>query len=179
MSFAIRLAEPGDIPALERLIPESVRGLQNGDYSVEQMEGSLGTVFGVDEQLIVDGTYFVIEAAGTVVACGGWSKRQTSFGTAHSPVRNNACLDPATEAARIRAFFVHPAWARRGIGSLLLRRSEEAASAAGFCALELVATLTGVPLYRAHGFVEMERFEVPLAGGAQLPVIRMSKQLRG
>src|SRR5438067_821433 len=117
MDLEVRPATDADIPALEQLIPASVRGLQASDYSAEQMEGAIGAVFGVDTALIRDGTYFVAETGSDVVACGGWSKRRTLFGSDHVSGKDDALLDPATEPARIRAFFVHPAWARRGIGS--------------------------------------------------------------
>jgi GNAT superfamily N-acetyltransferase len=134
----------------------------------------LGTVFGVDSQLIADGTYFVVEA-GSIVACGGWSKRKTLFGSDRVPGREDDLLDPRLDAAKIRAFFVHPNWARRGIGTRLLEACETAATEAGFRRFELGATLTGEPLYAARGYVPQERVEVPLANGASLPIIRMSK----
>ena len=173
----LRLALPSDIPAIEALIEASVNGLQAGDYSQEQRDGALGSVFGVDQQLIRDGTYFVIESSRTLAACGGWSKRKTLFGSDHVEGKDNALLDPAVDAARIRAFFVHPAWARRGLGSLLLQAGEEAARAAGFRRLELGATLTGIPLYERHGFRPLERSEVPLPNGATLAIVRMWKAL--
>ena len=173
----LRKAEVADIPSLEALIGESVRILQARDYSEQQREGALGTVFGVDRQLIRDGTYFVVEAGAALVACGGWSRRKTLFGSDHAPQKDDSWLDPARDAARIRAFFVHPAWARRGIGSKLMRACEEAARLHGFSRLELAATLTGVPLYLAHGFQEGERIEVPLANGASIPVVRMTKTI--
>jgi GNAT superfamily N-acetyltransferase len=173
----IRKAEFKDIQVLEELIPESVRGLQARDYTSDQVEGALGTIFGVDRQLIRDGTYFVVEVGSRIVACGGWSRRKTLFGSDDSPEKDDACLDPSKEPARIRAFFVHPAWARRGIGSLIVRTCEAAALAEGFLRLELVATLTGEPLYSAHGFQGEERFEVPLPNGATLPVVRMTKSI--
>ena len=172
----LRLAQLDDAPELERLIAESVRKLQAGDYSPEQIEGALGTVLGLDRQLIRDGTYFVIEADGAIVACGGWSRRRTLFGADRVPGKDDAWLDPATDAARIRAFFVHPGWARRGFGTRILEACEEAARAAGFHRLELAATLTGIPLYAARGYTPIERVEVPLPNGALLPVIRMGKQ---
>jgi len=173
----LRKARLEDIPILEVLIRESVRGLQRRDYSERQMEGALGTVFGVDRQLISDGTYFVVEAESQIVGCGGWSRRKTLFGSDHAPQKDDAWLDPAVDAARIRAFFVHPEWARRGIGSLLMRAAEEEAIAEGFSRLELGATLTGEPLYRAHGFSAVERFEVELANGVSLPIVRMAKDV--
>jgi GNAT superfamily N-acetyltransferase len=173
----IRKTEVEDIPILEGLIPESVRALQAGDYSPRQMEGALGTIFGVDRQLILDRTYFVVEVDSRIVACGGWSRRRTLFGSDHSPEKDDAWLDPLVDPARIRAFFVHPAWARRGIGSLLMRACEAAAVAEGFSKLELAATLTGEPLYRAHGFRAVDRFDVPLPNGASLPIVRMTKEV--
>ena len=175
-SFSIRLARDEDIPALERLIPLSVRELQAATYSRAQMEAALGPVFGVDRQLIRDGTYFVVEDGDLIVGCGGWSRRQAVFGGDRERQGEDAALDPAREPARIRAFFVHPDWARRGIGRLILTRCEEAICAAGFREAVLVATLAGEPLYAANGFAVIERYEVPLAGGVMLPVVRMGKR---
>jgi len=177
MTFSLRQAVLDDVPALERLIPESVRTLQSGDYTPEQMEAALGTVFGVDRQLIRDGTYFVVQDQGTIIACGGWSKRRTPFGSDHTPAKDDAMLDPAREAAKIRAFFVHPSHARRGIGTKLLDACEAASKAHGFTRLELTATVTGEHLYARHGFQATDRFEVPLTNGLGLPVVRMSKTL--
>lgn len=179
-SFRIRCAAPADIAAIERLIEHSVRELQKQDYSPAQMDGALGTVFGVDSQLIADGTYFVLEAvsgdgAATLVGCGGWSKRKTLFGGDHRSGREDDLLDPLHDAAKIRAFFVHPEWARRGIGSRILAACEGAASDAGFRSFELGATLTGERLYSARGYEPIDRIEVPLGNGASLPIIRMSK----
>src|SRR5271165_5254356 len=154
MNISVRVALPSDIPALRRLIRASVLGLQAADYSPQQLQLALERVFGVDTQLIDDGTYFVAEAQvdeGTVAAgCGGWSKRRTLYGSDHCAGREDALLDPHHEAAKIRAFFVHPAWARRGVGSKILEVCEAAAAAAGFGRLEMGATLTGVPLYAAR-----------------------------
>jgi GNAT superfamily N-acetyltransferase len=178
--FALRVAERHDIPALEALIPLSTRALQAAYYSPAQIEGALGTVFAVDRQLIADGTYFVVEDGGAIVGCGGWSKRKTLYGGDQGRhVSDDALLDPEREPARIRAFFVHPQWARRGIGTSLLRECERAAAAAGFKTVELVATLAGVPLYAAGGFRAAEHLEVPLANGGQIPVVRMSKAVAG
>jgi GNAT superfamily N-acetyltransferase len=179
-AFRSRLANLGDIPALAKLIEQSVRVLQRGDYSEEQIEGALGTVFGVDTQLIADGTYYAAVAAGpdrreVLVGCGGWSKRKTLFGSDHGPYRESELLDPRKDAAKIRAFFVHPEWTRRGIATAILRKCEEAASAAGFHRFEMGATLTGVPMYAACGYSETERITVPLRNGASLPVVRMAK----
>lgn len=181
MDLTIRQAVPADIPALQTLIRASVLGLQAADYSPQQLRLALERVFGVDTQLIEDGTYFVAEARldkGQVIAgCGGWSKRKTLFGSDHCAGREDALLDPRQDAARIRAFFVHPAWARRGIGSRILEVCESAATAAGFRRLEMGATLTGVPLYLARGYVEGERREVPLVPGHFLPIVHMEKEL--
>jgi GNAT superfamily N-acetyltransferase len=180
LRWNIRGAIPADIPALRVLIDLSVRSLQAQDYSPAQIEGALGTVFGVDSQLIADGTYFVVEAVcdggkKKIVGCGGWSKRKTLFGGDHGSGREDGLLDPLRDSARIRAFFVHPDWARRGIGSRILDTCESAAMEAGFKAFELGATITGERLYRARGYEVIDRIEAPLANGASLPVIRMSK----
>lgn len=181
MLLNIRTAVAADIPALQQIIRASVRALQAGDYTAEQRELALERVFGVDTQLIQDGSYFVAEvteASGQVVlaGCGGWSRRKTLFGSDHCAGREDALLDPEHDAAKIRAFFVHPDWARRGIGSRILQHCEAAAADAGFRRLEMGATLTGVPLYRARGYREQERREVPLAPGISLPIIYMVKQ---
>jgi GNAT superfamily N-acetyltransferase len=177
--FTLRLATEDDIPSLRVLIEASVRALQAGDYTPAQIEGALGTVLGLDTQLIADRTYFIAEAARRsqphLAGCGGWSKRKTLFGADHGPGREPALLDPANDAAKVRAIFVHPACARRGLGSLILATVEEAARAAGFRRFELGSTLTGVPLYRLRGYVESERVAVPLANGESVPVIRMIK----
>src|ERR1700735_2866031 len=160
-----RLAVADDITRLTAVIEASVRGLQAQDYSPAQIDGALGSWLGLDTQLITDGTYFAVEAVadpGSLVACGGWSRRKTPYGSDHRPGRDDAFLDPKTEAAKIRAFFVHPAWARRGIGTRILELCEQAAQAAGFTRFEMGATLTGIPLYRLHGYLEQERSELPL-----------------
>jgi GNAT superfamily N-acetyltransferase len=177
----IRLAKARDVPLLSELIAASVRGLQAGDYSEAQLQHALRTVYGVDTQLISDGTYFAAEEAESsgeplLVGCGGWSKRRTLYGGDQFAGREDSLLDPATDAAKIRAFFVHPAWARRGIGGMILEACEAAAWAAGFRRLEMGATLTGVPFYRAKGYVELEGAEVPLGDGLTLPIVRMGKR---
>jgi GNAT superfamily N-acetyltransferase len=181
MLLTVRQAVPGDILALQELIRVSVLGLQTGDYTPEQLELALERVFGVDTQLIKDGTYFVAEAmvdqAQVIAGCGGWSKRKTLFGSDHFSGREDAILDPAHDAAKIRAFFVHPAWARRGVGSRILEVCEAAAAAEGFRRLEMGATLTGVPMYLARGYVEREHRAVPLVPGISLPIVHMEKQL--
>jgi GNAT superfamily N-acetyltransferase len=175
--FSLRQAMIEDNAVLEELIAASVRILQASDYSEEQRERALRTLYGVDTQLIRDQTYFAVEAAGIVVGCGGWSRRKTLFGGDLHRGREDAFLDPATDAARIRAFFVRPGWERRGIGTAILAASETAAAAASFTRLELGSTLTGVPFYRAHGYREAEPIEVPLGQGITLTVVRMTKTL--
>src|SRR6266403_1950982 len=178
-NISLRLATSADIPALHSLIEASVRGLQKNDYTLEQIDGALGTVLGLDTQLVADKTYFVAEAkaacARIVVGCGGWSNRKTLFGSDHAPVREPEFLDPATDAAKIRAFFIHPDWARRGLGSKILEACESAARAAGFLRFEMGATLTGVLLYLQRGYQILERIEVSLRNGAAIPIVRLAK----
>ena len=185
-----RLAVPEDVPVLRKMIEASVRGLQAEDYTPAQIEGALATVFGVDSQLIADGTYIVAEApsaAGpstespaeksrwTIVGCGGWSKRKTLYGSDHWTGREDALLDPQRDAAKIRAFFIHPDWARQGVGSRILQACEDAARAAGFTRYEMGATLTGAKLFRARGYVPVKAIVIPLNNGETLPVIHMEK----
>lgn len=174
--FTLRLCQLEDVADLERLIPLSARSLQTGDYTPEQIEGAIGVVFGVDTQLIRDGTYFVVETKGQIVGCGGWSRRRTLFGSDRGKQEADALLDPSADPARIRAFFVHPAWARRGIGRLIMQASEEAARAAGFRRIDIVATLTGEPLYRSFGYTPIKRYEIDLPNGARMPVVRLTKE---
>ena len=188
----LRLAVPEDVPILRQLIEASARGLQTEDYTSAQIEGALETVFGVDSQLIADGTYIVAEAfsketesrpgtsAGAqpmIVGCGGWSKRKTLYGSDHWTGREDTLLDPQRDAAKIRAFFIHPAWARRGIGTLILEACEEAARAAGFTRYEMGATLTGAKLFGIKGYVAVKPISIPLANGESLPVVHMEKRV--
>jgi GNAT superfamily N-acetyltransferase len=198
MAIRIRHAVSEDVPVLRALIDASVRGLQTRDYTATQIESALATVYGVDTQLIVDRTYFVAEEASSVksasvvardsraqpateapliVGCGGWSKRKTLYGGDQWAGREAALLDPQHDAAKIRAFFIHPSWVRRGIGSMILEACEKAALAASFTRFEMGATLTGVPLYRVRGYVALENLEVPLANGESLPIVRMEKRM--
>ena len=179
MMLTIRAACLADAAAIERLIARAVMLLQASDYTLEQRQGALGTVFGVDRQLIHDGTYFVAEHGPDIVGCGGWSRRKTLFGGDAVVGKDDNELDPARDAARIRAFFVDPDCARRGIGGRILTACEAAARAHGFSRFELVATLTGEPLYRAFGYAAVERYDVPLTNGARLPVVRMAKTATG
>jgi predicted N-acetyltransferase YhbS len=177
MDCSLRLANEADIPELEALIERSVRELQAACYSAAQMDGALGSVFGVDRQLIRDGTYFVAELNGAVIACGGWSRRESLFGSDAARAAEDTLLDPLHDAARIRAFFVHPECARHGLGRAILFACEDAIRAARFQSIELVATLPGLPFYRAFEYETGERYEVPLANGLSLPVVRMTKNL--
>jgi GNAT superfamily N-acetyltransferase len=177
-----RLATEDDLPALHALIEASVRVLQAGEYTPAQIDGALGTVLGVDTQLIRDRTYFVAETTSDpvrIAACGGWSRRKTLFGADQGPNREPDLLDPRTDAAKVRAIFVHPDFARQGLGSFLLATVENAARQAGFTRFEMGSTLTGVPLYRLKGYVEVERIAVPLPNGETLPVIKMVKNASG
>jgi GNAT superfamily N-acetyltransferase len=180
-SINIRLATTDDEPVLHQLIAISVRGLMNQDYTAAQLDQALGTLLGLDTQLIADGTYFVAETVQEgkpiAVACGGWSKRETLFGSDHVTGRDSRLLDPAKEAARIRAFFVHPEWVRRGIGSRILDACEQAAITAAFQRLEMGATLSGVPLYKSRGYVQLEQIEVPMGDGQTFTVVRMGKSV--
>jgi GNAT superfamily N-acetyltransferase len=173
----IRLAEPADIPALRALIEASVRGLQKDDYTPAQREGALGYAFGVDTQLIEDRHYFIAEIDSEIAGCGGWSDRRTLFGSDHGPHREDDLLDPAVDAAKIRAIFIHPDHARKGIGTLILAHCETAAAQAGFRRFEMGSTLTGVPLYRLKGYIDADMIQVPLPNGESLPILRMTKSL--
>lgn len=175
--WSLRLAREEDIPAIENLIPLSVRGLQSSYYSVAQMETAIGSVFGVDRQLIRDGTYFVVDCEGAIVGCGGWSKRKTLFGSDHQTNRDDTELNPVTDSARVRAFFVHPDLARRGLGRAILEQCEKAIRDAGFRSIELAATLPGVPFYAAFNYISHEKRDVSLPNGLSLAVVRMTKQL--
>src|SRR5580693_6412989 len=177
----IRKAIAADIPRLRDVIEDSVRGLQAGDYSPAQIEGALQSVYGVDSQLIADGAYLVAEAIDSqgkpeIVGCGGLSKRKTLYGGDQYAGREDSLLDPRQHAAKIRAFFIHPKWARRGIGSLILEACENAALEAGFTRLEMGATLSGVAFYRAKGYAEIDRQSAPLSNGETLEIVRMAKQ---
>lgn len=186
----VRVAVVADVPALRELIQLSVRTLQAQDYSPEQMEAALRSVFGVDSQLIADGTYLVAEAAlssGSSAAmesqtdfvlagCGGWSKRKTLYGGDRWRERQDDLLDPRHDAAKIRAFFIHPDWARRGVGTRILDACEAAAMAAGFTRFEMGATLTGAKLFSERGYVPLKQIDLALENGITLPIIHMKKQ---
>lgn len=173
----LRVARPSDVPALQELIAASVRSLSAGFYTPRQAESGLRYVFGVDSQLIADGSYYVIEDEQGIVAAGGWSRRRTLYGGDQMKGGEDQLLDPASESARIRAFFVAPRAARRGLGRRLYDECAAAAARAGFTSLELVATMPGVPLYRALGFSMGETYSVALPDGVDLPVARMYRAL--
>jgi GNAT superfamily N-acetyltransferase len=177
LALALRKATPADIPRIEALIARSARGLSGADYRPEQIEGALRGAFGVDTQLLADRCYFVAEVDGRLVGCGGWSFRSTMFGGDAHTGRDSSPLDPRTQAARIRAFFVDPAGARRGIGSLLLDRCEQEARAHGFTQVELMATLPGVKLYSARGYVGADRLRFEVGNGETMEFVPMRKAL--
>jgi GNAT superfamily N-acetyltransferase len=178
MTVLVRHATPADIPAMEALIARSGIELSTGFYTPEQAQAVTRYVFGVDTQLVADQTYFVIEKDGQLAACGGWSKRSTLFGADRTKQGADPLLDPATEPARIRAFFVDPSAARQGLGRLLLQHCTDAAAAGGFDTLELAATMPGVPLYQACGFEIVAPIEITLPGEVQVPLAKMRKSIK-
>jgi GNAT superfamily N-acetyltransferase len=175
--YRLRVARHGDVPAIERLIERSVRELSVPYYDPTQIESALRFMFGVDSTLVDDETYHVIEADGVLVAAGGWSRRRTLFGGDQWKHGADELLEPAREPARIRAFFVDPAWSRRGLGRALFDACLRDARSAGFRRLELMATLPGEPLYRALGFSPDERIELALPDGVRVPLVRMSRPI--
>jgi len=177
MKFHLRTATSEDVPGIRELIDASVRGLQAADYSPAQIDASLKTVFTIDSHLIADGTYFIATTEdGELAGCGGWSKRKTLYGGDHQVERvETRLMDPAVDAAKVRAIFVHPRFARMGLGSLILRAAEDAAMKAGFRRFEMGSTLTGVALYALKGYCEVERVMVPVGDGEEIEVVRMVK----
>lgn len=178
MPIEFRLAVESDIPVLRELIPRSVRVLLAGHYTQRQIELALGPVFGVDHALILDGTFFVAEADGAIAGCGGWSKRKTLYGGSEGRTELGELLDPAHDAALLRAFFIDPDHVRRGIGRQIIERCEAAATEAGFARMELGATIPGEALYASMGYRVTRRFLVPLADGESLAATQMEKSLR-
>jgi GNAT superfamily N-acetyltransferase len=170
-----RLAVEADIPALTGVMDAAIAELQRAFLDDAQIESSRA-IMGIDTQLIDDGTYFVVEADGALAGCGGWSRRATLYGSNTTPGRDSQLLDPAVDAARVRAMYTHPAFARRGVGRLILSLCEAAAAAEGFTRLELVSTLAGEPLYTAYGFRPLERME-DATGGVPVPIVRMEKPI--
>lgn len=179
MNLHLRIAGVADIPAIQELIRESVSVLSAEYYTGKQIASALSHVFGVDTQLILDGTYFVAEVENQIVGSGGWSKRKTLFGGDQlKTADNDPLLDPESEPARIRAFYVHPEWSRRGIGSLILTACENAARSAGFSSIELVATLPGHPLYLARGYTTVKAVPIETPDGESLPAFLMTKTFK-
>ena len=166
-----------DVPALQSLIARSVRSLSSGFYTPVQVEAAISAVFGVDTQLIADRTYYLIVESDETVAAGGWSSRRTLYGGDQMKAAEDPRLDPASEAARIRAFFVHPDRARRGLARRLYGECARAAYAAGFRRFELMATLPGEPLYAALGFAPVERIALTMAPGVELPLVKMARRI--
>jgi GNAT superfamily N-acetyltransferase len=175
MVLTSRLATRDDLPALAPLIEASINELQKDFLDAAQIAAS-HAIMGVDTELVDDGTYFIVEEDGQLAGCGGWSRRATLYGASHSEGRDSALLDPATDAARVRAMYTHPSFARRGVGRLILSRCESAAAAEGFTRLELMATLSGLPLYTAAGFEPIEETEAS-PGGVAIPLVRMGKAI--
>lgn len=173
----LRTATALDIPALQKLIETSARALSIGYYTDVQIEAAVAHVFGVDSQLIRDGTYYVIEESGAPIAAGGWSGRRTLYGGDQAKEQDDPPLDPATEAARIRAFFVHPKWTRRGLARRIYEACAAAAWAAGFRRFELMSTRPGEPLYTALGFIPIETVLDTLPGGVEIGFTRMSRPI--
>ncbi|HEY1709039.1 MAG TPA: GNAT family N-acetyltransferase [Rhizomicrobium sp.] len=175
-SFAHRLAVPDDITVLKPLMDAAISELLKPYLSPEQVAASF-SVMGLDTQLIADGTYFVLQEEDIIVGCGGWSRRATLFGGDHSAGREARLLDPAMDAARVRAMYTHPAYTRRGIGRAILALCEAAAAREGFKQVELAATMAGLPLYRACGYSDIEAFESDTPSGVKVPLVRMGKTI--
>lgn len=177
MDYEVRRATLDDREAISRLIEESARRLSREHYADAQIEAAIASVFGVDTTLIEDGTYFVAEQDGTLIGCGGWSKRKTLFGGDQFSDRDTAMIDPASEPSRIRAFFVHPEHARKGVARAILSVCEREAKAHGFRALELLSTLPGIKFYEANGYSATGDFDLELPSGVKLEFVPMRKQL--
>jgi GNAT superfamily N-acetyltransferase len=177
MHVTTRPATFNDIPVLQELIAQSVRGLSKGYYTHIQIESAIKYIFGVDTQLLTDGTYYVAEINNQLVACGGWSKRETLYGGDQHKAVADPLLNPLTDAARIRAFFVHSDHARQGIGKLMINLCEAEAAKNGFKAVELGATLPGEPLYSAMGYKRLVQIQAAMPDGEYLAVIKMRKEL--
>lgn len=177
MDFEVRTATLDDREAITRLIAESARRLSREHYADAQIEAAIAAVFGVDTTLIEDGTYFVAEQDGTLIGSGGWSKRKTVFGGDQYSTRDTSMIDPATEPAKIRAFFVHPDHARKGVARAILSVCETEAKAHGCRALELLSTLPGIKFYEANGYSPTGNFDLELANGVKIPFVPMRKQL--
>ena len=175
MALTSRVATANDLPALAVVMDAAIGELQQDFLTPAQIEASRA-IMGLDRQLVADGTYFVVEEDGRIAGCGGWSRRATLYGGDHTPGRDPELLDPATDAARVRAMYTHPDFARRGVGRLILELCEAAAKAEGFRRLELMGTMSGRPLYEAYGFTAIEEI-VDERGGAPVPLTRMGKAI--
>lgn len=173
--FSSRLAVRDDVPALTVLMDAAIAELQRGFLDHAQISSSKA-IMGLDTQLIEDGTYFVVESDGNIAGCGGWSRRATLYGGNQTPGRDSNPLDPRIDPARVRAMYTHPAYARQGVGRLILSLCETAAASEGFTRLELMSTLSGEPLYTAYGFRPLERV-LDATGGAPVPLVRMEKSV--
>lgn len=173
VAFTSRVATAADAEQLRAVMEAAISELQKGFLSPEQIESSRA-IMGIDNQLIADGTYYVVEEDGVIAGCGGWSRRATLYGSDSTPGRDERLLDPAVEAARVRAMYTNPSFARRGVGRLILTLCERAAAAEGFVRLELMGTMSGLPLYTSYGFVPVEHLEDD-RGGASVPLVRMEK----
>jgi GNAT superfamily N-acetyltransferase len=178
VSLTLRLAVPEDLPALRDLMNASIGELLKPFLKADEVAASFD-IMGLDSQLIADGTYFVVEEDGALAGCGGWSRRATLFGGDHSAGRDAALLDPARDAARVRAMYTHPDHVRKGVGRIILQACESAAAGEGFTRCELAGTMAGEPLYRACGYHEIERFTAPTSSGVEVPLVRMGKALHG
>lgn len=176
MTYTLRNAVTADIPVLQALIADSTRGLSEG-YTSEQIEATLAYIYGVDTELLADESFFAVESVSGIAACGGWSRRRTLFGGDHYAARDSGFLHPATDPAKIRAFFVHPQHARRGLGTMLLHHAEAQARSHGFTQAEMMATLPGAKLYAAHGYNPQEPFTFTAPNGVAVPFMRMAKTL--
>ena len=176
MSLILRLAAPEDLPALRDLMSAAIGELLKPFLPPDAVAASFD-IMGLDSQLVADGAYFVVEDDDQLAGCGGWSRRATLFGGDHSAGRDAALLDPSRDAARVRAMYTHPDHVRRGVGRMILQACERAAAGEGFSRCELAATLAGEPLYRACGYVEIERFSAPTSSGVDVPLVRMGKAL--
>jgi len=175
-ALRLRLARPDDMPVLSALMDRAIGELLQAFLPPEGVKASF-EIMGLDTQLIADGTYFVVEEGTEVAGCGGWSRRATLFGGDHSAGRDAALLDPATDAARVRAMYTHPDHTRKGVGRMVLDACEAAARAEGFSRVEMAATMGGVPLYRTCGYHDIEPFEAVTSTGYRVPLVRMGKGL--
>jgi GNAT superfamily N-acetyltransferase len=178
MDYVVRKATLEDRDAITELIAESARHLSREEYSDKQIEAAVASVFGVDTDLINDGTYFVADKDGTLIGCGGWSRRKTLYGGDQFADRNTGYLDSENEPGKIRAFFVHPQHARKGVAREILSVCEREALDHGFHALELMATLPGIKFYEACGYARKGFFDLDLADGVKLELVPMRKELQ-